>query len=63
LGDKMDNVTYGGRTYKAAIIEFHARQAALNYTQWSSYAAAMHQFITEINESERHGVIDLAPLA
>jgi len=63
LGDKMDNVTYGGRTNKAAIIEFRARQAALKYTQWSSYAAAMHQFITEINEGERHGVIDLAPLA
>jgi hypothetical protein len=63
LGDKMDTVMYGGRTNKAAIIEFRARQAALEYTLWAGYAAAMHSFITEINESERHGVIDLAPLA
>jgi hypothetical protein len=63
LGDKMDTVTYGGRSNKAAIIEFRARQAALEYTLWSDYAAAMHKFITEINEGERHGLIDLAPLA
>jgi hypothetical protein len=63
LGDKMDTVMYGGRQNKAAIIEFRARQAALEYSLWPGYAAAMHSFITEINEGERHGVIDLAPLA
>ncbi|HKU96063.1 MAG TPA: hypothetical protein VJR58_12340 [Vineibacter sp.] len=59
LGDKMDAVQYGGRQNKAAIIEFRARQAALPYKVWDDYAFRMHRFFTEINEGERHGLIDL----
>jgi len=59
LGDKMDAVQYGGRQNKAAIIEFRARQAALPFKVWDDYASRMHRFFTEINEGERHGLIDL----
>jgi hypothetical protein len=59
LGDKMDAVQYGGRENKAAIIEFRARQAALPFKVWDDYAFRMHRFFTEINEGDRHGLIDL----
>lgn len=59
LGDKMDTVQYGGTSNKAAIIEFRARQAALEYKHWPDYAFRMHKFFTEINEGDRHGLIDL----
>lgn len=59
LGDKMDNLNYKGAIKKAAIIEFRARQAAIEYTHWPSYAYTMHKFFTEINEGDRHGLIDI----
>ncbi len=60
LGEKMDPVHYKGRKNKAAILEFRARQAVLNYERWPDYAFRMHRFFTEINEGDRHGLIDLA---
>ncbi|MCW5964594.1 MAG: hypothetical protein KIT83_11195 [Bryobacterales bacterium] len=59
LGEKMDPLHYAGKPNKAAILEFRARQAALEYKHWPDYAFRMHKFFTEINEGDRHGVIDL----
>ena len=59
LGDKMDRLTYKGVSNKAAIIEFRARQAALEYKLWPDYAQRMHRFFTAINEGDRYGLIDL----
>jgi hypothetical protein len=59
LGEKMDTLQYSGRPNKAAILEFRARQAALEYKHWPDYAFRMHKFFTEINEGDRHGLIDL----
>lgn len=62
LGEKMDTVHYNNVPNQAAIIEFRARQAALEWSLWLDYAKHMHRFITDINEAERHDAIDLAPL-
>jgi hypothetical protein len=63
LGDKMDPVTYKGRSENTAIIEFRARQAKLPYAQWQAYGLKMFRFFRQINDGGRHDRIDLEKIA
>lgn len=60
LGEKMDTIHYHNHASKGAIIEFRAAQEKLPFSRWGDYALRMHRFFTDINEGDRHGMIDLA---
>jgi hypothetical protein len=58
LGDKMDDITYGTKTERGAILEFRARQKEVLIGDWKEYALDAFDFFRELNEGDRDTDLD-----